>query len=337
MKVCLFVSVIALNLTTALACHVVDDDEPQVGDTGPSSADICLAGVDSLSDLHCEPPYQPQFFQGGDMSTVINLDDPSVGVNVGGGMIVHFGAGADWVGVNVTTNGDCAFGCFAVAACGPGSYGCFADTMPNDCFYCGPAITADDCSDFIAACTGTAADTSGGEVDGSGGSDGAGGADDTGGADTSGGADDTAGVEEATWDCATWDPSKAGRLTAADASTFVVPQAVIDDLVNSSLATLGICDETKFSRKDGSSEWRVSAMHPKGLLARLDVRVGDVIERWNGAPLENSDVISLLAVDFFDAHGAPKQFTASHPGFTVQIRRTVRTTTQTIIKKIVVR
>jgi hypothetical protein len=45
----------------------------------------------------------------------------------------------------------------------------------------------------------------------------------------------------------------------------------------------------------------------------------------------------LLAVDFFDAHGAPKQFTTAHPGFTVQIRRTVRATTQTIIKKIVVR
>lgn len=334
MKVRLFVSVISINLTTVLACHVVDDDEPQVGDTGPSSADICLAGVDLLSELQCEPPYQPQFFQGGDMSTVINLDDPSVGVNVGGGMIVHFGAGADWVGVDVTTNGDCAFGCFAVAACGPGSYGCFADTMPNDCFYCGPAITADDCSDFIAACTGSAADTSGGGGDSSGD---AGGADGAGGADTSGGADDTAGVEGSPWDCATWDPSKAGRLNAADASTFVVPQAVINDLVNSSLATLGICDETKFSRKEGSSEWRVSAMHPKGLLARLDVRVGDVIERWNGAPLGNSDIISLLAIDFFDAHGAPKQFPTSHPGFTVQLRRTVRTTTQTIIKTIVVR
>src|SRR5262245_38602318 len=127
----------ACALVSLLACSVKDDDEPPTGESsnGPSDNEICLAALDELSELECTAPFQPQFFQNGDQGTVVLVDDPSVGVSVGGGILVDFGTNADWVGLQITENGNCAVGCFA--ACGPEHSGCFANTIAdNSCFYC---------------------------------------------------------------------------------------------------------------------------------------------------------------------------------------------------------
>jgi hypothetical protein len=307
----------------AVACNVVDDDsmlDDSGGTGGPSDNQVCIEWIDHMFDEECPPGYAPHAEFDGGTSTVVIVDDPGVGVGLGVGLVVQFGgaAGADWVGYQVKQNSKCKVGCRA-PTCPDGQTGCFAvDTASGGlcAYYCNnEEIDQQECDAFAQSCEDTEPGGTGGEdggLDETGGGDGL---DETGDGETTGGV----GVMEEAHGCGQWHPETIARPVKGGA--FRVPQAIVDQLVLGNADALAECDGVRL-RKGSNGRWVISQMHRRGLLGALGLRVGDELWALDGVDLDSIDAsVGVLTASFLTEDGNPRQFSPSHPGFSLEVRR----------------
>lgn len=296
------------------ACNLVDDDEPTAvgsgGTDGSADEQACLDAANTLLAMGCPPGLGPQVFYDGGGSRVVSIDDPGARVGLGVGLVVHFGgeAGADWVGYGVTQNSVCTYGCFA-PSCPDGQNGCFAHWMSgglcaNQCS--NEPIEQQACDEIQQACLDAEADS--GETTGE-----EGGLDETGGGETTGG-----GADEP-YDCSRWHPEAIEAPEPGGA--FLVPQAIVDELVLGSGDALAECDGVRL-RQGSGGRWVISKMRTRGLLGALGLRVGDELHAFEGVDLDSLDaIVGVLTASFLTEDGNPRQLSPSHPAFSLKVRR----------------
>jgi hypothetical protein len=303
--------VLAAGLRWTTACNLVDD-EPAVaegGTDGPSDEQVCAEEFAALLEAGCPPGSLPQQHYDGGTSTVVLADDPGARVGLGVGLVVSFGggAGADWVGSQVTQNSLCTTGCFA-PSCGDGQYGCFAHWMSGALcsHYCSDeAIDQQACDELQQTCLGTDPGAGGTTGDD-------GGLDETGDEATGGGALDEP------YDCGRWHPEAVVRPLPDGA--FHVPQALVDLLVASLGDVLAECDGVRL-RQGGDGGWVISRMRSAGLLGALGLRVGDELQAFDGVALDSLDALVGVLGGFVAEDGSARPIAPSHPGFSLRVRR----------------
>lgn len=313
--------VLAMPVPWAMACNIVDDQpqiDPEDATDGSSDDDeSCTEDFANLLEAGCPPGSLPQQFYDGGTSTVMLADDPAAQVGLGVGLVVHFGgqAGADWVGYQVTQNSKCTTGCF-LPSCPTGQDGCFANWMTGAlcAHYCTDAVIDQHvCDEFALSCTGadpTGAGTMGDD----------GGLDETGGDGDGGDDETTGGVIDSPYDCTQWHPELVGQPVAG--GPFHLPQALVDELVQSNADALAECDGVRL-RPASSGRWMISKMRSGsgGLLGALGLRVGDELAELDGVGLDSTDALLGMLGRFIDEDGGPRQFSPGHPGFALRVRR----------------
>lgn len=284
----------ALLASCALACSLVDDDQPPVadtGDTGPDE-DVCLAQLETAAD-ECLPGMIFHSMLEGGGGSMILIDDPGASVGVGpDAWLIQVGTEADYVASYQFEGATCSAGC---GWCNPGESIChqgFDETgTPMGCLMCVPYGTPDmgtQCAAFMAACTGQ--DETGADDDG---------ADETG-AESDSGAMEIADPDA--FDCRGWDLDDAVVLD--DRGDVIIDAAIVELAAAHFGEPLAKCDGTRFrSRSDGYFE--VSALSGNGLLARIGLQQGDVVLAVDGEPMRGADRVISKAMDLFmGAHPA---------------------------------
>lgn len=299
------------------ACTIVDH-QPTLDDSGgtggPSDNEVCIAQLATLSEIECPPGLSPYAEYDGGASTVVLIDDPGVGVGLGAGLVVYFHgeAGADWVGYQVLQNSKCTMGCRA-PDCPQGQTGCFSIdevTYGLCAYYCSnDAIDEEACKEFSQEC----------EI-GRSGTGGSGGLDETGG---SGGSDEadgetTGGAHDERYDCSQWHPETI--RPPMPGGPFLLPQALVDELVRSDADALIECDGVRLrQRSDG--HWVISQMRSGGLAGALGLRIGDELTALDDVELDSLEAVIAALDHFVEEDGDPRQLSPDHPGFTLRIRR----------------
>jgi hypothetical protein len=284
-------SLITVLLASAiLACSLVDD-EPPVADTGDSGpdVDVCFAQLE-VAQAECRDgmSFHSTFQAGG--GSIILIDDPGASVGVGpDAWLIEVRTQADYIAAYQVGDATCSAGC---GWCNPGESMChqgFNESgVPVGCFMCVPYGTPDlgtQCAAFMAGCSGldeTGADEEEEE-----------------GVDETGAESDSGGMEladEDAFDCRDWVLEDAVVL---DERGDVIVDASIVELAAAHFGEpLAKCDGTRFRRRsDGYFE--VSALAPRGLLARIGLARGDVIVAVDGESMRGADRIVSKAMDAF--------------------------------------
>jgi hypothetical protein len=102
---------------------------------------------------------------------------------------------------------------------------------------------------------------------------------------------------------------------------FHVPQALVDQLVLGNAEALAACDGVRL-RQGSDGSWVISKMRRRGLLGALGLQVGDEIRALDGKKLDSNDaIVGVLTTSFLNEDGNPRQFSRSHPGFSLEVRR----------------
>lgn len=305
--------VIATSLLGSIACNIIDDEPGSGGDTdGSTDEQACVDQFSLLLMEGCPPGYSAQLVYDGGGSTVVNMDDPGVGVGLGIGLLVDFGAtaGADWVGYKVWQNSRCTMGCFG-PVCPEEQFGCYA-SFPGDAglcaHYCTDALDQQACNDLAMTCLGSGGDDGLDET----------GTSDDGGLDETGEA--SGGEELQAYDCSQWQPHTVQPVGEA---TFLVPQPLIDELILRAGDPLVECDGVRL-RPSAAGFWSISKMRETGLLGALGLRVGDELRALGGVELDSLDSLMRVLGRFLQDDGAPRRFPAHHPGFVLHARRGAR-------------
>lgn len=295
-------ALLVVYVTTA--CNLVDDEPPSTSGTtdqpADNSTDTAGACIEAANNS-CPPPYQSAvqwIDQGG---SVVLLDDPAATITLASGaLLVRVNSSVDFVG----TYEDNGAGCTATCSfCLPGQSLCmtgFDDNGYPECFMC----LEFDGSDVEAVCN-TYAETclAGGNAD-------------TGGEEDTGALDETG--SSANYDCTGW----TSTATAIDETIAVIDRSIVNELLATGGLPLSECEDTRFrSRSDGY--FQLSSRSPDGLLALMNLEIGDTFLKFNNEPLNSVDAI-LDAVNHLASSDQPSTFQLIIHRGTTDIAKTVQ-------------